>query len=625
MTSLTPTLSRGCDWFQVPSQPSVLVVGRLPRRAALRVLECHGPRAAPQVASSLRSAALGTALASLPLRRSLRRKLRGACRSAQQEVSEAAATATTTTELVLEEEMQKLGLDADAQAVLLSAPLPAALEILAACREAAEAAEVRNPSAFVVARVRKLQADQRPQPPAEGSRLQLRVSKVLSHGQGLGFWGESEWVIMVGMGVLAGELVEVCISRNFKRYSEAQLISVLESSPDRVQPKCPLFGQCSGCQYQHASYEAQLALKREHVSGTLRELSGLELPSDIVELTVRSPQEYHYRNKITPKLEAVSAKHGGDGDLLQPDGCNGPIGFCEQEWGHEQDASGRRWRGTVDIAQCPLASAAINAQLPAAREALRVRAAEALGKLRSPAARRSLARRRRSPLVALLRATTLDGVVQSWEEVATETIAEVGTFKFRAGNFFQVNSPMLPIFVTRIVGLAAEPLQGGDSLVPEVLVDLYCGVGVFAIAASRHFQRVFGIELDGGAIELARGNAVANGAGNVSFQACDAGDGLSALLAASGASEEALRGERSVVIVDPPREGLLPVASEALLDWGPQRIVYVSCDPATQARDLKELTAKGNYVVKRIVPFDMFPQTRHVESVVVLERRMRAE
>eukprot|EP00930_Biecheleria_cincta_P042101 TRINITY_DN28955_c0_g1_i2.p1 TRINITY_DN28955_c0_g1~~TRINITY_DN28955_c0_g1_i2.p1 ORF type:complete len:626 (-),score=84.93 TRINITY_DN28955_c0_g1_i2:23-1849(-) len=508
----------------------------------------------------------------------------------------------------LDAQADALGIDEVARQALAKLPQSQACEVLASCREAI--GELRNPSAFVMRQVRL--RDVLPEPPSEGSILEVRVSKLLSHGQGVAVVGSSEWVIMV-MFALPGELVEVRIQRNFKRYSEAKLLKVLEPSPDRVEPKCPLYGKCSGCQYQHVSYEAQLGWKQQHTLGTLNKISGVELPESLLEEIVASPLQYNYRTKLTPKLEAIARS---DGDPECRDIRNGaPIGICSQEWGDHRDTLGRRWRRVIDVETCPLATAAINEALPGARAVLRARAAKLFEEL--PAAgRRIESRKKRGPLVALLRHTEFDGVVcDRWDQVVTERIGELGTFCFYAGHFFQVNTSILPAFVREVIAAASAawvlPNAREQSARPRFLVDVFCGVGLFAVAGRAHFEKSFGIELDKKAVGLAHQNVKANSASNVTFLALDAELGLRQVRAEASPEE-------SAVIVDPPREGLKDGACELLAAWRPRRLVYISCDPATQGRDLKRLCAAG-YVVRRVRPFDLFPQTRHIESMVVLE------
>eukprot|EP00933_Yihiella_yeosuensis_P043808 TRINITY_DN38797_c0_g1_i1.p1 TRINITY_DN38797_c0_g1~~TRINITY_DN38797_c0_g1_i1.p1 ORF type:complete len:520 (-),score=75.56 TRINITY_DN38797_c0_g1_i1:150-1709(-) len=443
-------------------------------------------------------------------------------------------------------------------------------------------------------------------PCEEGQVLELRIDSLTSHGQGLGRLGPTRWVIMV-FGALPGELVELRIIRNFKGRSEAKLEQILEESPDRVKPKCSIFERCSGCQYQHLSYDEQLKWKQKHVQDALVRIAGLELTDCEVQETVPSPKQYGYRTKFTPHRQDEPPKrqmrraglHLKERHLTEDEWASSSdrpaIGFLEEEWGETRDSTGRRWKQVVDVESCPIATEAINLALTEVRSS------------------QSLKRGSRS---LLFRDTTCDSVVTDRQSIVTEEIPGIGSFSFRAGGFFQNNSSILPKFVEHVVNSAVSgaSMEDGDSEanLSHHLLDVYCGVGLFAISAARHFQHVTGIELDATAVELARENAERNGVCNASFIALDAAEGLEEVLSMASQSR------RTVTIVDPPRQGLMPEARAALLALRPRRLVYVSCDPATQARDLKDMMAAG-YKVCHIQPFDLFPQTRHLEVVTVLE------
>lgn len=366
------------------------------------------------------------------------------------------------------------------------------------------------------------------------------MESMTSSGQALGRLGPTRWVVMV-FGALPLELVQLKIIRNFKGRSEAKLQRILEKSPERVEPRCPIFAQCSGCQYQHLSYEAQLFWKREHVQQAFSRIAKIDVT---VEATVPSPKVYHYRTKLTPHPQEPPPRRqrlawqGGEASVDYS-----AIGFLEQDWGDARDASGRRWRKVVDVRSCPIATEALNEALPAERTKAKS------GRLSGP---------------LLLRDTTEDGVVTDPQQVVTEVLSELGAFSFRAGGFFQNNSSILPAFVQHVLSAAVQ-----DS--PEVLVDLYCGVGLFSLSGANHFQRIFGVEVEPVAVNLARRNAAAHGHGHVQFLAADAANGLREVA-------RSLRSEKVVVVVDPPRQGLKEEARRALLTLRPQRMVYVSCD-----------------------------------------------
>ena len=395
-----------------------------------------------------------------------------------------------------------------------------------------------------------------PEPFPYHHELELTVESLTNLGMGLG--RVDGWVVMVPF-VIPGERVRARIFRNFTNYSDADLVEVLEPSPDRVQPGCPLYRTCGGCQYQHVEYKRQLAEKTGHVAELMRKLGGIDHP---VELAHGSPRAYHYRSKLTPHYNRPD-KEGHQ-----------PIGFLQY---------GRR-NQIVDVGRCPIATEAINEALPGAREA----------------ARRAGGRKRRQRGGTLLMRHVLEGVVTDPQEIVSERVGDI-TFQFKAGEFFQNNPYILPDLVGHV---AAEAAAEGA----RYLVDAYCGVGLFALSTAKNFEQVAGVEISEPAVRWAQANAKINGIGNARF--------------VIGKAEAIFTGlkfppETTALVIDPPRKGCDGSFRRQLLDYRPRRLVYVSCDPATQARDLKEFTA-GGYRITRIQPFDLFPHTRHIENVVSL-------
>ena len=392
----------------------------------------------------------------------------------------------------------------------------------------------------------------RPDPYPYHQELTLRIEGLTNLGLGVG--RDDGWVILAPF-TLPGETVRLRIYRNHKNYSEADLIEVIEAAPERVAPRCPLFGDCGGCQYQHLSYEGQLAWKRQHVKDAFARLAGLEAE---VQPTRASPQTYGYRSKLTPHFQKG------------PEGID-PIGFLRP---------GRR-HAIVEVEHCPIATDDINQSLPMAKEELR----------------KTWKGKRGGTL--LLR-QVIEGVVTDPEEVVTEQVG-ARIFQFKAGEFFQNNPFLLP----EMVAYVAEEAAGDGA---RHLVDAYCGSGLFAISASHLFKQCVGIEISAQAAHWARANAAINRLENCEFILGSASEVF---------SEVPFAGESSALVIDPPRKGCDREFLDQTLAFGPQRIVYVSCDPATQARDVEALL-EGGYQVKNIQPFDLFPQTRHVESVATL-------
>jgi tRNA/tmRNA/rRNA uracil-C5-methylase (TrmA/RlmC/RlmD family) len=377
----------------------------------------------------------------------------------------------------------------------------------------------------------------------------------------------SGWVIMVPF-ALPGERVRARAFRNHKNFTEADLVAVLTPSPHRVEPPCPLFGRCGGCQYQNFTYAEQLAWKRRQVEELLKYMAGLEFP---VAPVIGSPKEYGYRSKITPHFSPPRNPEPG-APLTEK---NFPIGFLRQ---------GTRF-DLLDVPQCPIATDAINEKLPEVRAKTRARAAAGEFKRDS----------------TLLLRHAQEGVITEYDAVIHEQVGDL-KLHFLARDFFQNNPFILPAFTGYVRQQAAA--SGA-----RFLVDAYCGSGLFALTAAPAFEQVSGIELSATSINFARENAAANNIANATFQAGDA----SAIFAGL-----TFPPRETVVVIDPPRKGCDENFLNQLFAFGPRAVVYVSCDPATQMRDLKHFTARG-YTLTAVQPFDLFPQTRHLECVVTLQ------
>ena len=391
--------------------------------------------------------------------------------------------------------------------------------------------------------------------------LELTIDTLTNRGVGLG--RADGWVVMVPF-ALPGERVRARVFRNHPNYSEADLVAVLAPAPDRVAPACPLFGTCGGCQYQHLAYESQLRWKRDQVREALERIGGLG--DCAVDPTLPSPLRYGYRTKLTPHHQ------GGKG------GEEEPIGFLR---------AGQR-RRIVDVPECPIATEAINEALPEVRRTTRETLARRTGKRRG---------------ATLLLRDTGDGVVTDPNRIVRQWVGD-RLFQFRAGGFFQNNASLLPAFAGLV---AAEAARHGA----RHLVDAYCGAGFFALSAADSFESVHGIEVDAEAVQLAESNAALNRIPHATFHAGEAADLF--------ARVRHLPPGETAVVLDPPRRGCDAAFLAQLRSFAPRTLVYVSCDPATQARDLRELASAG-YTLERVQPVDLFPQTRHIECVVRLAR-----
>ena len=405
--------------------------------------------------------------------------------------------------------------------------------------------------------------------------LEVEIATLTNLGVGLGRVpvGEGQWVVMVPS-TLPGERVKARVYRNHKNYSEADLLAVLTPSPHRIASACPLFGRCGGCQYQHFSYDQQLLWKQRQVRELLQHMAGVEFD---VAPVVPSPREFGYRSKITPHFNPPRGRAIPPDEPVRPTGDATllPIGFLKL---------GTRFE-IVDVPQCPIATEAINARLTEVRATVHARAASY-----------------ERGVTLLLREAS--GVVTTdFDAIVTETVGAL-KLRFLARDFFQNNPFILPAFT----GYVREQAAGTGA---RFLVDAYCGSGLFALASAPAFERVAGVELSESSVRFARTNATLNGITNATFLAADASRIFAGL---------DFPAAETAVIIDPPRKGCDEVFLQQLYAFAPRAVVYVSCDPATQMRDLKAFLAQG-YTLTAVQPFDLFPQTRHLECVITLVKK----
>ena len=386
--------------------------------------------------------------------------------------------------------------------------------------------------------------------------VELKIEALSNLGAGIA--KPDGWVVFVPF-ALPGEQIRAKVWRNEANCSHADLVEILEPSPDRIEPHCPHFATCGGCQYQHLPYEKQLEWKTRQVRELLLHMVGIE---EEVNPTIPSPKQWGYRSKITPHFQRP--KPGEDF----------PIGFLEFN---------RRTR-LVDVYNCPIAMDEINEALQPIRDDVKRRAAEY-----------------KKGATLLLRATE-DRVETDHRAPVSEKVGDL-KFNFLAGDFFQNN----PFILESFTGHAAEQAKGPNQ---KYLLDAYCGSGLFGLTLAKNFEQVVGIELSETSADWARRNAKTNGIENASFIASSA----EALFA-----DITFPSEQTSVLIDPPRKGCSMDFLNQLFTFGPSRVVYVSCNPATQMRDLKSFLEQG-YKIESIQPFDLFPQTRHLECVIALSR-----
>jgi 23S rRNA (uracil1939-C5)-methyltransferase len=445
---------------------------------------------------------------------------------------------------------------------------------------------------------------------AVGSVADVTFTDLLANGQAV---GRIDGLVIFVTGPLPGERVTVRVTSVKAKYAVGDPVAYQTTSDLRAQPFCPVFGSCGGCQVQHLAYPAQLAWKEQIVRNALRRIGGL---GDVtVEHPVGMAFPRAYRNKMSLVVRT------GDRETQ--------FGFYVAR-SHE----------LVPIAGCPVVVPQLDAAIAGLRDAAAdPQTAAAFGDVKhaimrvgtaSGQAVLSLSTERHSTPIAAAApalAAKIPGVVgisnsfeprnanavlgrkmaYVWGAREMEEVIEGVRFRVSPASFFQVNSEM--------VGKIFRFMEPGLLPARRKIVDLYCGAGTFAIFFAARGASVVGIEENPAAIREANLNAELNAVtGRARFIA-----GRVEGTVAATAGRAALRGA-DIVFLDPPRKGSDEATLDAIAAAAVDNVWYLSCNPATLARDLRALQAKG-YVPRIVQPFDMFPQTGHVETFVTLHRR----
>ena len=356
-------------------------------------------------------------------------------------------------------------------------------------------------------------------------------------------------------GGIPGERVVAEVVKVHRKYVSAKVVEVLEASPDRVEPPCPYYGVCTGCQWQHLSYDAQLKTKREKVTDALRRVGGLEDPP--VSEVIPSPDEYGYRNHARFTINR-----------------EGALGFVNRET-----------RQFLRIEKCLLMHDGVNTLL----EGLQDRCGETT-QLSIRAGKYS------GDYLIQPYLVHPDIKVPTGQKRYTESV-DGRNFDVSSPSFFQVNVDQ--------AAAAANLVRDRLHLTPDdVLLDAYTGVGTFAILLAPSVKQVIAVEESSAAVADAKQNA-----GEL--------QNLDFILGRTEDVLRNLPVKPDVVVLDPPRSGCQPRALESLIELAPSRVAYISCDAETLGRDLKIL-CQGGYRLDEVAPLDMFPQTHHVECVAFL-------
>ena len=431
--------------------------------------------------------------------------------------------------------------------------------------------------------------------------MQVTIEKLIYGGDGLAHHdGATVFVPFV----LPGEKTETSAIERKKKFVRARLDRVVEASRERIAPPCPHFGVCGGCNYQHIPYEGQLEYKLEILRETLRRLGRVEWNGEIK--THASPP-WHYRNRAQWKIRSAEKTSRGDEAGLG-------IGYFRANS-----------TALAAVEACPILSPLLENTLKALREAVKAGA--------FPRSLREIEAFADSSDSELLLTATFSGFPSEAAELAEKFRQIVPQLKsllffdpprdrmklfgpgfidyqtmgvsYRVGHFsfFQVNRFL-------VEDLALEVTRGNQASEQEsgrLALDLFAGVGLFAVPLAKRFERVVAVESNPAAARDLENNV--GGQGRIEVRAMDAQKFL-----------DRHQEKPDLVVLDPPRAGLEPGALKSLLRMAPERITYVSCEPPTLARDLAALR-EGGFDIADLQLFDLFPQTFHIETVVRLRRR----
>jgi 23S rRNA (uracil1939-C5)-methyltransferase len=448
--------------------------------------------------------------------------------------------------------------------------------------------------------------------PRRGDTLELVVDDLAFGGEAV---GRVDGYVVFVRGGLPGDRLRVTVTETRGRYGRGTIEAVLTPSPDRVEPPCRYFGRCGGCRLQHLAYPAQLAFKEKQVRDCLTRLGGL--PPFELRPIVAAPETYGYRNKMEFTIAGpgpVVGLHAAERYdvvldiercLLQSETMNAlldefrrqvrerdlPVWDPRSERGLLRFVTVREGRRTGEAMVNVVAAAPdVQAVMPVA-EALKARVPATASVLLNVNDKKA------SVAIGSEEHLLLGG------DQITESLDGV-SFQISANSFFQTNT----VQAERLFAIVAEAcaLRGH-----ETVLDLYSGTGAISLLLARRATRVYGVELSAAAVADAGRNARANGIENCTFLPGEVRHVLPVLM------REGVRAD--VIVADPPRAGFHPKALAAMAALAPERIVYVSCNPATLARDVGDLVRQG-YRLEWVQPVDMFPQTPHIEAVARLSR-----
>ena len=449
-------------------------------------------------------------------------------------------------------------------------------------------------------------------PVKAGAEYIVNISSLGSSGEGVG--RVSDFTVFVN-GALPGEEVKAKITEVKKTYAIGKLMEVVKASPERIKPACPIYAECGGCQLQHISYEGQMQVKRQQVKDAMERIGHQKDLTVLPVLGAENP--WHYRNKVAFPVGKEKGK---------------TIIGCFAQGTHK----------IIDASNCLIQDELNNDAINAVKEIIDKLGIPAYnedthtGVMRHVVARTGMKGqlmvvlvtatqelKRKKEIIKMLRSrlpqmVSLQQNIQTYRNnviLGRETKllwgrptikAKLGKFAFNvsARSFFQVNTRQAEVLYD--TALEYAQLTG-----KETVIDAYCGTGTISLYLAQKARKVYGVEIVSPAIKDAEKNARENNVRNAEFIVGDCTKVMPRLY------KQGVRPD--VVVVDPPRAGCTEAVLQTFASMQPKRIVYVSCNPATLARDI-EIMAKLGYKAKKVQPVDMFSHSSHVESVCLINR-----
>lgn len=397
----------------------------------------------------------------------------------------------------------------------------------------------------------------------------LLIEKLDNNGRGISYYNNK---IIFIPNTLPNEEVIINITKENKKYYEGEVIEYISTSPLRTESLCPYYKYCGGCNLLHTSYEETLKYKKEKLTSILHKYANIDHNIEIIP----SPKELYYRNKITLKVK-------------------------NNKYGYYQDSTHK----LIEIDKCLLAEEPINnfikdlKYLNITNGELVIRSNYNKELLISITTKEEI----NINIEYLKKKHKIVGIIVNNKTIYGESsfieIINHLLFTVSYDSFFQINR----YITSKLFDILKKHINEN-----EVVLDLYCGVGTLGINIADKSKRLYGIEIVKNAVLNAINNSKINKRNNIEYMLGDVSICL-----------PKIKDKIDTIIVDPPRSGLDTTTKNTIIKFNPTKIIYISCDPITLARDLKEL--KEHYLIKDIKGLDMFPYTHHIESFVILERR----